>query len=896
MPTLQLDKAYSPAHIEDAHYERWESAGYFKAPIREGRKPYVIMMPPPNVTGVLTMGHVLNNSIQDMLIRWHRMCGEDTLWLPGMDHAGLATQVKVEQDLAKEKLSRHDLGREKMLERIWQWKDKHGGIILKQLRKLGASCDWSRERFTLDDGFVHAVLTIFKHLYDKGLIYRGKRIVNWDPVLQTALSDEQVEYKNVTSNLWHFRYPLEDGSGYLVVATTRPETMLGDTAVAVHPQDERYRHLHGKSIVLPLVGRKIPIVADEYVDKEFGTGCVKVTPSHDPNDFEIGQRHKLEFVNVIGADGLMTAAVPAPYRGLKREEARKKVIADLEALELLEKIEPYAHSVAHSERTGAVIEPLLSEQWFVSMKSLAEPALQSVREGRVQFHPQHWEKTFFHWMENVRDWCISRQVWWGHRIPLWTIQETGEIICSVADPRSDPKYSGKSLVQDPDVLDTWFSSWLWSFATLGWPDKTRDLDHFHPTNLIVTGPDIIFLWIARMMIAAEEVFHVQPFSDVYFTGMVRDMKGRKMSKSLGNSPDPLDVIAQFGADAMRFTMISQTPHGGDVRFGPDMCEYGRNFANKIWNATRFLGMNLPEAGDNFEFPRLETVQNPPDNLIDRWISSAFYSTLQDVTTAWSEWKFAEAAKRIYGFLWNDFCDWYLELTKTRLQSNDPVQKNAALAHAFSILEAALRMLHPMMPFITEELYLKLKQLAPGALTDDSIMLATFPAQRPAWINADVEAEFTLLQNVVGALRNIRGELNIQKNVDMQAGWITAAPAQNRFLEEFSPFIVRLGGLAKLECTDHRPTGSASAVASGVEIYVKLGGLIDPAAEKNRLNKEYERLTKLRGGTEAKLANEQFVSSAKPEVVEAERSKLSDLNHALEKVALFLKEVEALGGQ
>ncbi|MBU1919912.1 valine--tRNA ligase, partial [bacterium] len=741
MPKVHLNKAYSPSEIETTLYESWEQNGLFKGPIRKGRKPYVIMMPPPNVTGMLTVGHVLNHAIQDVLIRWRRMCGDDVLWLPGMDHAGVATQAKVEAELLKENVSRHDLGREMLVEKIWDWKRNYGGIILKQLRRLGTSCDWSRERFTLDESLSRAVSTIFVHLYKKGLVYRGKRIVNWDPDSHTALSDEQVEYKNVASNLWHFKYPLSDGSGHLVVATTRPETMLGDTAVAVHPEDDRYRAIVGKTVHLPIVGTDIPIVPDDFVDREFGTGCVKVTPAHDPNDFEIGLRHNLQFISVIGPDGRMTKETPPEFHGLTSEEARDLVVKRFEELGLLEQIEPYSHSVGHNERTGTMIEPLLSEQWFVSMKGLAQPAIDAVRNGDVEFIPEHWEKTYYHWLENVRDWCISRQIWWGHRIPLWTVKETGEIICSTDDPTLDPKYKSLTLEQDPDVLDTWFSSWLWPFSTLGWPEETEDLKHFFPTSTLVTGPDIIFLWVARMIMAAEEIFDVAPFQKVYYTGMVRDLKGRKMSKSLGNSPDPIHVIDKYGADALRFTMVSLTPRGGDIRFDETLCESGRNFANKIWNATRFLLMNLSDDAEDFQFTPVDALKTPPKDLIDHWITSAFFSAARDVSLALEDMRFADASKRIYTFLWNDFCDWYIELLKTRL-AEDRASGEESLRVAFGVLHGALRLAHPVMPFITEQLYQTLRDLSasswPEEFESESIMQAPFPKVTQGFIDEDAE--------------------------------------------------------------------------------------------------------------------------------------------------------------
>ncbi|RPH96101.1 valine--tRNA ligase [candidate division KSB1 bacterium] len=896
MPIVQLDKAYNSAVVETRLYQEWESRGYFIAPVRKDRKPFVVMMPPPNVTGILTIGHVLVTSLQDILIRWHRMLGEDTLWLPGTDHAGIATQIKVEAALHKEGLTRHDLGREKLVEKIWEWKEHHGGIILKQLRYLGASCDWSRERFTLDPGLSRAVATMFVRLYEKGLIYRGKRIVNWDPVSRTALSDEQVDYRTVQSHLWHIRYPLTDGSGYLVVATTRPETMLGDTAVAVHPEDFRYTHLHGKTVTLPLVGKKIPIVPDNYVDREFGTGCVKVTPAHDPNDFEIGGRHKLEFVVVIGPDGHMTDQVPECYRGLTREECRKHVAHDLEAQDLLERTEPYSHQVGHNERTGVVIEPLLSEQWFVSMKGLAEPAIRAVRSGEVQFYPKHWEKTYFHWMENVRDWCISRQLWWGHRIPLWTVKETGEVICSADDPSKNPKHAGLTLEQDTDVLDTWFSSWLWTFSTLGWPDNTEDLQHFHPTSVLVTGPDIIFLWVARMIMASEEVMGTIPFSKVYFNGIVRDMRGRKLSKSLGNSPDPLDVIAQYGTDALRFTMVSQTPLGGDIRFGPELCEMGRNFANKIWNASRLLFMNLPEEGDAFAFTPVDCLPKAPDNLIDRWIMSAFFSTTRNVTLALEEMRFADAAKLLYAFVWNDFCDWYLELIKPRLQ-NGGAEKSEALANALGVLHGILRLLHPYMPFITEEIYQQLRRISendwPAEYRTETILFAPYPQQRLEFIDSAVEEEFALLEDVVNALRNIRGELRLAKQIQMPVAIVGGTADQIEFLKKFSPLVEKLAGLEKLSFESVKPKGSAAAIVHGLEVCVPLGGLIDPNVERARLVKEQDRLNKLLQGAEARLSNPQFIENADPAVVDSEREKLSSLRMSLGKVNKYIAEINSI---
>lgn len=897
MPKVELSKTYNPAAIESRIYENWESGGFLKSQIHPDRKPFVISLPPPNVTGMLTIGHVLNHTLQDILIRWHRLRGEDALWVPGTDHAGIATQAKVEAALAKQGLNRHDLGREELMKRIWAWREEYGGIILRQMRRLGTACDWSRERFTFDESLSRAVATIFVRLYEKGLVYRGKRIVNWDPDSHTALSDEQVEYRNVKSHLWYIRYPLTDGSGYLMVATTRPETMLGDSAVAVHPDDDRYRYLQGKTIRLPLTERDIPIVPDNFVDREFGTGCVKVTPSHDPNDFEIGQRHNLEFITVIGTDGNMTDQAPEVYRGLSREKARELVVQHLEEQGLMEKIEPYTHSVGHNERTGTVIEPLLSEQWFVSMQELAKPAIEAVRNGEVKFYPEHWKKTYYHWLENVRDWCISRQIWWGHRIPLWTVKETGEVICSIDDPTKDPKYAGLTLEQDPDVLDTWFSSWLWPFSIFGWPEETDDLKHYFPTTTLVTAADIIFLWVARMVMASKEVFGKAPFQNVYFNGLVRDLKGRKFSKSLGNSPDPLEVIDTYGADALRFTIVSLTPLGGDIRFGSELCEMGRNFANKLWNATRFVLMNLPEEDGDFAFQPVDGLNATPENLIDKWITSAFFHAVRDVTDALEEYRFSDAAKRIYGFVWNDFCDWYVELTKTRLRDKDSPDRQAAVAHALGVLHGVVRLLHPFMPFLTEELFQTLKKVGGGSLpsehASETIMDARFPVVNEGMIDAEVEEEFSLLQGLIDALRNIRGELHIPRGTKMQAGIRGAGKVQEEFLKSFLPFIVHLAELEKIEFTQTKPRGCAAAVVQNLEVFVPLEGLVDVEQEQARLSKEHDRLQRLVQGSRGKLGNENFIQRANPEVVEAERQKLTDLEAALEKVTRHLEEIKEI---
>jgi valyl-tRNA synthetase len=897
MPDLKLAKTYDPSAIEDRVYHRWEEKGYFIAPIVPGHKPFVILIPPPNVTGMLTMGHVLNNTLQDILIRWHRMQGEDTLWLPGTDHAGIATQIRVEATiLSEEGKTRHDLGREALLERIWKWRAEYGGIILQQLRKLGASCDWSRERFTLDEGLARAVREMFVRLYRKGLIYRGKRIVNWDPDSQTALSDEQVEYREVDSHLWYLKYPLAVGDGYLTVATTRPETMLGDTAVAVSPRDERYRNLVGKKVRLPLCDREIPVIADELVDPEFGTGAVKVTPAHDPNDFDIGERHRLAFVSVIGKDGQMTDETPPKYRGMSREECRKAVVADLQVQGLIERIVPYRHAVGHNERTGTMIEPLLSEQWFVKMKPLAEPAIEAVRSGKVRFHPAHWEKTYFHWLENVRDWCISRQIWWGHRIPIWYCKDCGDVIVASETPARCPTCSSQNLEQDPDVLDTWFSSWLWPFSTLGWPDDTEDLRHFFPSDVLITGPDIIFLWVARMIMSSLEVMGEVPFRDVYYTGMVRDIRGRKMSKSLGNSPDPLKVIGDYGADAMRFTIVSLTPRAGDILYDNSLCEMGRNFANKIWNATRFILMNLEQAKD-FQFAPIETWKEPPSELVERWIASMFFSAVESARHDLEEFRFNDAAKAIYSFFWGQQCDWYIELCKTRLNGATQEQKGRILSTALAVLDGSLRLLHPFMPFITEEIWQTLRALSvkawPSEYQTETIMLAPYPHARPDMIDRAVEQEFAGFEAVVLALRNIRGELGIPPNTKIQPVVVGASAQKREFLENMSDYIRDLAHADTIAFSKEKPKGSASAVVEDFEVFVPLGGLIDVHAEKARLGKERERLSKLAAGTRRKLEDDNFLKRAPADVVEREREKLGELESALAKVERHYGEICSL---
>ena len=768
-----MDKVYNPKHVEDKWYQFWESHKLFHADEHTDKPTYTIVIPPPNVTGMLTMGHILNNTIQDLLIRWKKMQGFETLWMPGTDHAGIATQNKVEQALRKEGLTRHDLGREAFLERVWQWKEKYGGIILKQLRKLGAACDWDREAFTMNENLSRAVREVFVSLYEKGLIYRGRRLINWCPSCHTALADEEVINREESGGFWSIAYPLVEGDGEIVVVTTRPETMLGDTGVAVHPEDERYQSLIGKKVRLPLLNRELPIVADEHADPELGSGAVKITPGHDFNDFEVGMRQNLEVLNVINPDGTMNEHA-GPYKGLDRFEARKQILADLKEQGLLRNEEQKVISVPRCYRSDDVVEPYMSDQWFVKMKPLAEPAIDAVRSGIIKFHPKHWEDTYFHWMENIRDWCISRQIWWGHRIPAWYC-ENDHITIAREEPAACSTCGSTTLRQDEDVLDTWFSSWLWPFSTLGWPDETQDLKTFFPTDTLATGPDIIFFWVARMIMASLEFMDDIPFKDVYFNGMIRDMEGRKMSKSLGNSPDPLWLvdgadaaevkefakknpsakggIPAYGADAVRLTLLYSTPLGGDIRFDPALTELGQKFANKLWNASRFVLLNIQAA----EIVAFQDLDKADFTLEDRWILSRLHKAIHVINHALDEFKLNDATHALYSFVWSEYCDWYVELLKNRLyDESNPQGQTVARSLALHVLDAILKLLHPFMPFITEEIWHAL----PGNDGDASIMLESYPNAQPSFYDKQAERDMILLQQVIGSIRNIRGEMNV----------------------------------------------------------------------------------------------------------------------------------------
>jgi valyl-tRNA synthetase len=860
----EIPKAYDPSKTEDKWYKYWLDNGLFHSEPNE-RPPFTIAIPPPNITGMLTMGHILNNTIQDVYIRLKRMQGFNSCWVPGTDHASIATETKVTKFLEEKGIDKYKIGREEFLLHCQEWRKEYGGIIIQQLKKLGVSCDWRRERFTMDDDYYHEVIKAFVDLYKEGKIYRGYRMVNWDPANKSAISDEEVLYRTVNGKLWHFRYPIVGSERYIVVATTRPETMLGDTGVAVNPNDERYKDLIGKKVKLPIVAREIPIFADEYVDVEFGTGAVKVTPAHDVNDYDMGQRHKLEIVNIFNPDATTNKNVPDWLQGLDRFEARKKVVEWFEKNGLMEKIEDYQNKVGYSERGGVPIEPYLSEQWFMKMSELAEPAIKVVREGEVKFYPAHWEKTYFHWMENISDWCISRQLWWGHRIPVWYHKKTKEIYCEVDPPKDIENYT-----QDDDVLDTWASSWIWAHAIFRTEEERK---YYYPTSILVTAPDIIFFWVARMIMSGMHFMKDIPFSHVYFTSVIRDLQGRKMSKSLGNSPDPLDVIKEYGADALRFTVLYLAPLGQDVLFSADRCDFGRNFANKIWNAGRFLLMNA----ENIKVD--ENLKDSNIDFADEWIISRFNETLADFNNAMDSFEINNATKIIYSFVWNDFCDWYVEMIKNRLYGDNEEIKSAVLTRALSIFENMLKMVHPFMPFVTEEIYQLMRERGEG----ESISTSEFPEVKKELINPQADKEMETVVDIVTAIRNIRGEMNIPPSKK-----ITVMLKSNEVSERQIDYIKKLARVEDLKAGESitKLKASASAVVKSSEIYIPLEGLIDLDFERQRLQKEITRLEGSLAGIEKKLSNEKFVSGAPAEVVEKERTKQRDWQENLRK----LKEI------
>ena len=863
----ELPKTYDPKSVEDKLYKFWVDSGFFHAEVNPDKKPYTIVIPPPNVTGQLHMGHAFDETLQDILIRTKRMQGYEALWMPGTDHAGIATQIKVEENLRKEEgLTRYDLGREEFLKRVWAWKDKFGSRIISQLKKLGTSCDWDRERFTMDEGCSKAVREVFVNLYNKGLIYKGHRIINWCPHCATALSDAEVEYETQPGKLWHIRYPLADGSGELVVATTRPETFMGDTGVAVNPNDERYKHLIGKTCILPIMNREIPIFGDEYVDMEFGTGCVKVTPCHDPNDFEMGQRHDLEQILVFNEDATVNAN-GGKYEGMDRYECRKAVVKDLEEGGWLVKIEDHEHNVGTCYRCGTTVEPMTSAQWFVKMAPLAKPAMDVVNEGKTKFVPDRFSKTYLRWMENVHDWCISRQLWWGHRIPAFYCEDCGEMTVSKTDVCTCPKCGGTHIHQEEDVLDTWFSSALWPFSTLGWPDKTKELDYFYPTSTLVTGYDIIFFWVARMIFSGVEHMGETPFKTVYIHGLVRDAQGRKMSKSLGNGIDPLEVIDQYGADALRFTLATGNSPGNDMRFSDERVQASRNFCNKIWNASRFIQMNLTIDKD-------KAVELPSDLAIeDKWIISKFNTLVADVTRNIDQYELGLAAAKLNDFIWENFCDWYIEIAKTRLQTGDEnVQK--VLCY---VLSGAMQLLHPFMPFITETIWQALPHEGP------SVMVSAWPEYKDELHFAAEEAQMESLMDAVRAIRNRRAEMNVPPS--KKAKVLILTEKKDTF-SAGAGFFPKLAYASEIELIDAVPADAAkmaSVVTGDAQIYMPMGDLIDFEAERARLGKEKSKVEADIDFVMKKLNNPKFVDKAPEKVVEAEREKAEKLREHLAKL-------------
>ena len=873
----RLERSYEPERIENKWFKVWTEQGLFKTIIKEGRENFSIVIPPPNITGSLHMGHALNNTLQDILIRWKRMSDNNTLWQFGIDHAGIATQNVVEKQIASESSDRHTLGREKFIERVWKWKEQSGTKITEQLMRLGASCDWDRERFTMDEGLSDAVREVFVQLYEEGLIYRADYIINWCPRCHTALSDLEVTYENTQGHLYHIKYPFPNQKNGIIVATTRPETMLGDTAVAVNPEDTRYKDMIGQEVILPLTGRLIPVIADSYVDIQFGSGALKITPAHDPNDFEIGRKYDLEKVKVIDEKGYMTEEAGV-YKGLERYKCRKRVLKDLEEQELLVKVEPYEHSVGQCYRCQTVIEPMVSKQWFVKMAPLAEPAIEVIKNRSIRIIPSHWEATYFEWMNNIRDWCISRQIWWGHRIPAWYCKECGEIIVARTAPEKCRHCSSSRLEQDPDVLDTWFSSALWPFSTLGWPQKTKELETFYPTSLMVTGFDILFFWVARMIMMGLKFMDRIPFKDIYLHALVRDENGQKMSKSKGNVIDPLVMMEKYGTDPFRFTLTALTAQGRDICLSEKRIEGYRHFANKIWNASRFVLLNL----DGFS-----PGQPRKNSLADRWILHRLNCITKEVTGMLAEYRFNDLANLLYQFWWHEFCDWYIEMAKESLiPEADPLSRQAAQETLVTVLEQGLRLLHPIMPFITEHIWQSIPHQG------ESIMIAPWPEYDGRWYDPEADEQLSLLMAIIKAIRNIRGEMNIPPGVRLEAMIKTSNQEKAAIILKYSQYVESLGKLENLKCSPDiiRPNTAATAIVRDLEIYIPLEKVLNFKEESERLKKELKKINRDLEFLHKKLANEDFIGKAPADVVKKDKDRSLELNHKKEKMEDVLKTV------
>ena len=868
MSTSKLDKVYNPVNIEEKWYQYWLENNYFKSKPDPNKEPYTIVIPPPNVTGMLTMGHVLNNTIQDILIRKARMEGREACWIPGTDHASIATEAKVVQMLQDKGIKKESLSRDEFLKYSWEWKEKYGGIIIQQLKRLGCSCDWDRERFTMDDDYTNSVLEAFVVLYNKGLIYKGFRLVNWCPVSKSAISDEEVIHQEVNGHLWHFRYPIKNSDEVLIVATTRPETMLGDTAVAVHPKDKRFKHLIGKTVLLPLANREIPIIGDNFVDMEFGSGCVKVTPAHDPNDFDIGKKHDLEFINIMNEDASLNSNVPESYRNLSRDSAREKIVNDLKANDQLEKIEKYNHKVGFSERGNVPIEYYMSSQWFLKMNELSKPAIEAVNNGSIKFHPEHWVKTYNHWMNNINDWCISRQLWWGHRIPVWYHKEDKEKVhISVGGPNDIENWT-----QDEDVLDTWASSWLWPFAVHEWPKNNHDLKYYYPTASLVTGPDIIFFWVARMIMSGYEFLDDLPFKDVYFTSILRDETGKKFSKSLGNSPDPFTLFDEYGTDAVRFGIMLMAPQGLDVLFSSKGLEVGRNFVNKLWNASRFILMNIDDdMSDDFSENNLK--------LPELWILHRLQFAIDRINKYLNNFNFNEAAKVIYEFTWNDYCDWYIEISKTRFKKDNESYTNTVKSVSKYVLKNIIILLHPYSPFVTEEIWSKLKKH-----NDSDLIVKDWPKIENKWINKSLEDEMEILKSLISSIRTIRSQMNVPPN-KLCKMIVQCNSEQKSILNSHSLIIKSLAKIETIEMTEDskKPSQSATAIVDNMEIFIPLKGIIDFDIEKKRLQKRIKELKNHLIGANSKLKNKEFLKRAPKNIVDREKEKKEDMVLELEKI-------------